>query len=78
MVVHKLKAMVVHAVGRDDGAEGIHVDTAGEVGQDIGEPGEQDRQEGNQIEEAFPSHKSGEFPGQGGCYFFLRAFLYPP
>ena len=46
VVVQQGHPVSIHVVGGDDGAEGVHIDPAGEIGQDIGQPGKEEQGEG--------------------------------
>ena len=60
VVVQQGHPVSIHVVGGDDGAEGVHIDPAGEIGQDIGQPGKEEQGEGEEVKEALPSH---DIPG---------------
>ena len=51
VVVQQGHPVSIHVVGGDDGAEGVHIDPAGEIGQDIGQPGKEEQSEGEEVKE---------------------------
>ena len=60
VVVQQGHPVSIHVVGGDDGAEGVHIDPAGEIGQDIGQPGKEEQGEGEEVKKALPSR---DIPG---------------